>query len=196
MILVVGLGNPGRRYRATRHNLGRDVVERLAEEFGVRLEDDGWARAGRTRIGAVMISLATPETYMNESGVAVRDLLHRRRRRPADLLVVHDDLDLPLAQLRLRPGNGAGGHNGIRSIIDAIGTGAFPRLRIGIGRPPAGVDPAEFVLERFSSEERSAAEDAIARAAEAVVVVAREGLEAAMSRFNRRVTPPTAAPAP
>lgn len=196
MILVVGLGNPGRRYRGTRHNLGRDVVERLAAESGVRLDEDGWARAGRTRIGTVTVTLATPETFMNESGVAVRDLLHRRRRRPADLLIVHDDLDLPLGHLRLRPGNGAGGHNGIRSIIDEIGTGAFPRLRIGIGRPPVGIDPAEFVLERFVSGERPPIEEAVSRAVEAVVAVAREGLEAAMGRFNRRATPPAAAPAP
>ena len=196
MILVVGLGNPGRRYRGTRHNLGRDVVERLAAESGVRLEDDGWARAGRTRIGTTTVTLAIPETFMNRSGVAVRDLLHRRRRRPADLLVVHDDLDLPLGHLRLRPGNSAGGHNGIRSIIEEIGTGAFPRLRIGIGRPPAGVDPAEFVLEPFVPGERPPIEEAVSRAVEAVVAVAREGLEAAMSRFNRRPTPPAAAPAP
>ncbi|HYM69772.1 MAG TPA: aminoacyl-tRNA hydrolase [bacterium] len=196
MILVVGLGNPGPRYRGTRHNLGRAVVERLAAESGVRLAEDGWARAGRPRIGTTTVTLAIPETFMNESGVAVRDLLHRRRRRPADLLIVHDDLDLPLGHLRLRPGNGAGGHNGIRSIIDEIGTGAFPRLRIGIGRPPVGIDPAEFVLERFLSGERPQIEEAVSRAVEAVVAVAREGLEAAMSRFNRRPTPPAAATAP
>jgi len=196
MILIVGLGNPGRRYRGTRHNVGRDVVERLAADLGVRLDDDGWARAGRTRIGTATVTLAIPETFMNESGVAVRDLLHRRRRRPADLLIVHDDLDLPFGHLRLRPGNSAGGHNGIRSIIDEIGTGAFPRLRIGIGRPPAGIDPAEFVLERFAPDERPSIDEAVSRAVEAALAVARDGLEAAMSRVNRRPTPPAAAAAP
>ncbi len=195
MILIVGLGNPGPRYRGTRHNLGRAVVERLAAELGVRLSDDGWARAGRARLGQATAWLAVPETYMNESGVAVRDLLRRRRRSPADLVVVYDDLDLPLGTLRLRPGNGAGGHNGIRSIIDHLGTGAFPRVRIGIGRPPRGVDPAEYVLARFAPEERAAAEDAVAHAAAAVIAVARDGLETAMNRFNRRAAP-IAAPLP
>ncbi len=196
MILVVGLGNPGPRYRGTRHNLGRAAVERLAAEVGVRLRDDGWARAGRARLGQATVLLAVPETYMNESGVAVRDLLRRRRRGPADLLVVYDDLDLPFGTLRLRPGNGAGGHNGIRSIIDHLGTGAFPRVRIGIGRPPRGIDPVDYVLARFAPEERATAEDAVARAAEAVVTVVREGLETAMNRFNRRAAPPIAAPLP
>lgn len=186
MMLVVGLGNPGRRYRGTRHNVGHEVVQRLAARFGTRLEEDGWARAGRARVDGATVILVIPETYMNVSGQAVRDLLRRRRRRPADLLVVHDDLDLPVGHLRLRPGNGAGGHNGIRSIIAELGTGMFPRLRIGVGRPPAGVDPAEFVLERFTAAERVAIDGAVARAAEAAAVAATEGLEAAMNRYNVR----------
>ncbi len=187
MMVVVGLGNPGRRFRRTRHNVGHEVVQHLTARFGVRLEEDGWARAGRARVDGATVILAIPETYMNVSGQAVRDLLRRRRRRPGDLLVIHDDLDLPIGHLRLRPGNGAGGHNGIRSIIEALGTGVFPRLRIGIGRPPAGVDPVEFVLDRFTAEERAAIDGAVVRAAEAVVVAATEGLEAAMNRYNLRV---------
>jgi peptidyl-tRNA hydrolase, PTH1 family len=184
MLLVVGLGNPGRRYRGTRHNLGQDVIHHLAAHLGVRLEEDGWVRTGRRRVGAATVVLAVPTTYMNVSGAAVRDLLRRSRRRPADLLVVHDDLDLPLGHLRLRPGNGPGGHNGVRSIIEELGTGMFPRLRIGIGRPPQGVDPVEFVLERFTREEREAIDRAVAQAAEATLAVATEGLEAAMTRYN------------
>lgn len=199
MRVIVGLGNPGRRYRATRHNVGRDVVERLAARLRVRWEEDGWARIARARVGAGSVVLAVPEIYMNVSGQAVRDLLRRRRRRAADLLIVHDDLDLPLGQLRLKPGNGPGGHNGIRSIIETLGTGQFPRLRIGIGRPPAGVDPAEFVLERFTSDERPVIDAAIDRAAEAALAVATDGLSAAMNRYNARtasgkaVTGPTEA---
>ncbi len=135
--------------------------------------------------------LAIPETFMNLSGQAVRDLLRRRRRRPGDLLVVHDDMDLSLGHLRLRPGNGPGGHNGVRSIIEEIGTGEFPRLRIGIGRPPAGVDPTDYVLERFTPEERGTIDEAVTRAAEAVAVAATQGLAAAMNRYNRRSTPGT-----
>lgn len=196
MIVILGLGNPGRRYRGTRHNLGRDVVERLAADLRVRLQQDGWARTARARVGGTAVVLAIPETYMNVSGQAVKDLLRRRRRRAGDLLIIHDDLDLPLGHLRLRPGNGAGGHNGIRSIIEALGTGLFPRLRIGIGRPPAGVDPVEFVLERFTSDERPAIDEAVARAAEAALAVASDGLPAAMNRYNVRAPSGKAVTAP
>jgi PTH1 family peptidyl-tRNA hydrolase len=193
VFLIVGLGNPGRRYRGSRHNLGHEVVLHLADRLGVRLEEDGWARTGRARIDSTTVVLAVPETYMNVSGQAVRDLLRRRRRDPGDLVVVHDDLDLPLGRLRLRPGDGAGGHNGIRSIIADLGTGAFPRLRIGIGRPPEGVDPVEFVLSRFTPEERPIVDEAVSKAAEAVVTIARDGLQAAMTRYNAR--PANAVPA-
>jgi PTH1 family peptidyl-tRNA hydrolase len=189
MLIVVGLGNPGRRYRGTRHNLGHEVVARLTQECGVRLEDDGFARTARVNRAGLSMWLAVPETYMNVSGDAVSGLLRRRRRRPQELLVVHDDLDLPLGRLRLRPGNGAGGHNGIRSIIDALGTGMFPRVRIGIGRPPDGVDPAEFVLQPFAAFERGTIDEAVGRAAEAVKLVARQGLQAAMNRYNGRAAP-------
>ncbi len=190
MTVIVGLGNPGRRYRGTRHNVGQDVIHRLAAHLGVRLEEDGWVRIGRRRVGAATIVLAIPVTYVNVSGQAVRDLLRRYRRRPGDLLVVHDDLDLPLGHLRLRPGDGAGGHNGIRSLIGELGTGMFPRLRIGIGRPAEGVDPAEFVLDRFTPDEREIVDGAVTRAAEAALAVAAEGLEAAMNRYNVRMTSP------
>lgn len=189
MLLIVGLGNPGRRYRGTRHNLGHEVVQCLAARIGVRLDEDGWSRIARVRVDGATIVLAIPDTYMNVSGQAVKDLLRRRRRRPGDLLVVHDDLDLPLGHIRLRPGNGAGGHNGIRSIIAELGTGMFPRLRIGVGRPPAGADPAEFVLERPAPEERPVLDRMVARAADAALTAAAEGLPAAMNRYNVRAVP-------
>jgi peptidyl-tRNA hydrolase, PTH1 family len=190
MIAIVGLGNPGRRYRGTRHNIGRDVVERVAAKLGVRLTDDGWARTARAQFGRAPVLLAAPETYMNVSGQAVADLARRRRVRPESLLVIYDDLDLPLGRLRLRPGNGAGGHNGVRSIIEHLGTKAFPRLRVGIGRPPGGVEPETFVLERFSPEERAVIDDAVERAANAALAVVSDGLEAAMNRVNVRDTTP------
>jgi peptidyl-tRNA hydrolase, PTH1 family len=195
MMIVVGLGNPGRRYAGTRHNVGSEVVQRLAEHRGVRLEDTGWAKTARGRVQGATLLLAIPVTYMNVSGQAVRDLLRRRRKHVEDLLVVHDDMDLSLGRLRLRPGNGAGGHNGVQSIIEELGTGGFPRLRIGIGRPPAGVDPVEFVLERFTADERPRIDEAVQQAADAVVVAATQGLAAAMNRFNRRA-PEGAAEAP
>ncbi len=189
MRLIIGLGNPGRRYRGTRHNVGHEVVQCLAARLRVQLEEDGWARIGRARVDGGTVVLGIPDTYMNVSGQAVKDLLRRRRRRPDELLVVHDDLDLPLGQLRLRPGGGSGGHNGLRSIMEEIGTGMFPRLRIGIGRPPAGVDPAEFVLERFTAEERRVIDGVVPWAADAALAAAAEGLEAAMNRYNVRAVP-------
>lgn len=188
MIAIVGLGNPGRRYRGTRHNVGGDVVDRVAAKLGVRLADDGFARTARAHFGRAAVLLAVPETYMNVSGQAVADLSRRRRVRPENLLIVYDDLDLPLGRLRLRPGNGAGGHNGIRSIIEELGTKGFPRLRVGIGRPPAGVAPETFVLERFTPEERTVIDEAVERAANAALVVVSDGLEAAMNRVNVRET--------
>ena len=188
MMIVVGLGNPGRRYAGTRHNVGCEVIHRLAESLGVRWEDTGWAKTARGRVKGATLLLATPVTYMNVSGHAVRDLLRRRRRHAGDLLVAYDDMDLPLGRLRLRPGNGAGGHNGVQSIIEELGTGAFPRLRIGIGRPPAGVDPVEFVLQRFTAEEQPRVDEAVKRAADAVIVAATQGLPAAMNRYNRQAS--------
>jgi peptidyl-tRNA hydrolase, PTH1 family len=193
MIAIVGLGNPGRRYRGTRHNVGRDVVERVAAKLGVRLAGDGFSRIARTQFGRAAVLLAAPETYMNVSGQAVAELARRRRVRPENLLIVYDDLDLPLGRLRLRPGNGAGGHNGVRSIIEHLGTKAFPRLRVGIGRPQRGVEPETFVLERFTAEERAVIDEAMERAANAALAVVSDGLETAMNRVNVRDLRPSPA---
>lgn len=185
MKLIVGLGNPGRRYRGTRHNVGWEVLARVAERAGIRVADEeGCAQVGRGTIGTTRVLLARPVTYMNVSGVAVRDLRRRHRLRPEDILVIVDDINLPLGRLRLRPAGSAGGHNGLQSVIEALGTTAFPRLRVGIGRPPAGVDPAEFVLTRFTAAEAPVVEQSIARAAEAVETAVTAGIEAAMNRFN------------
>jgi len=132
------------------------------------------------------VLLAKPQTYVNLSGTAVADLRRRHRVKLEDLVVVVDDLDLPLGRLRLRPGGSHGGHNGLRSIVDALGSDAFSRLRVGIGRPPEGMDPAQFVLTPFTAEERATMDPALERAAEAIETVIREGLQAAMNRFNAR----------
>ncbi len=186
MRLVVGLGNPGRRYRATRHNVGARVVETLARRHGVTLREEGWADVGALTLDGVRALLARPQTYVNVSGTAVADLRRRHRVPLPHLLVVYDDLDLPLGQIRLRAGGGHGGHNGMRSIIEALGEKGFPRLRLGIGRPPAGVDPADYVLARFDSGEAALVEAAVNRAADAVEMFVREGIERAMSVFNVR----------
>lgn len=190
MKLIVGLGNPGRRYRLTRHNVGWEVIARLSARTGIPVDqEDGFSQVGRGSIEGTRVILARPQTYMNVSGEAVRELRRRHRLRPQDILVVVDDLDLPLGRLRLRASGSDGGHNGLKSIIDALGTTDFPRLRIGISRPPEGVDPADHVLTRFSAEEQPVIDAALDRAAEAAAAFVTGGVERAMNRFN----PPRAA---
>ncbi len=187
MKLIVGLGNPDRRYRHTRHNVGWEVIDHAARRFSAAVDqEDGWALVGGAKIGRHRILLAKPQTYVNRSGMAVADLRRRHRVKLEDLLVIVDDLDLPPGRLRLRAGGSHGGHNGLRSIIEALGSDAFPRLRLGIGRPSAGVDPAAFVLTPFSEDERALIEPALDRAVDAVDTVVRDGLAAAMNRFNTR----------
>jgi len=187
MKLIVGLGNPDRRYRHTRHNVGWEVIDRVGRRLGIAVDqEDGWATVGGGAVGRRRVLLAKPQTYVNLSGSAVADLRRRHRVKLEDLVVVVDDLDLPLGRLRLRPGGSHGGHNGLRSIIDALRSDAFPRLRVGIGRPPERMDPAQFVLTPFTAEERATMDPALERAAEAIETVIREGLQGAMNRFNAK----------
>ncbi len=190
MRLIVGLGNPGRRYRGTRHNVGREVLDLLARQHRIVIEtDDGWSETGRGTIDGHKVLLARPETYVNVSGTAVADLRRRHRIAPGDLFVIVDDLDLPVGTLRVREKGSHGGHNGLRSIIDALGTTDFPRVRLGVGRPPAGVDPADYVLQRPSSDERAILDEAVHRAAEGVALWVTEGVQAAMRHCNLRPAP-------
>ena len=186
MKLVVGLGNPGDRYRLTRHNLGFRVVDALAERWrihvGGRRHD---AETGLGEIGGVRTILAKPQTYMNASGTAVAKLRRLHRLDPTDILAVFDDLDLPLGRVRVRGDGGAGGHNGVASLIEMLGKG-FPRIRIGIGRPPGGADPVGFVLERFAAAEEATVETAVAQAADGVESWLRDGLDRTMNVLNRR----------
>ena len=184
MMVVLGLGNPGRSYARSRHNVGFQCVERLAKEYGIRLgERRHHAVLGEGSILREEVVLARPRTYMNRSGVAARYLLDRYRIAPSALLVVYDDMDLPLGKLRIRDQGSSAGHNGINSIIADLRTQQFPRLRIGIGHPP-GQDTIPFVLGSFTSEEAKVAREAIDRAAEAVAWVVQHGLESAMNEYN------------
>jgi len=178
--LVVGLGNPGPRYTETRHNLGFWVVDRLAREEGLAWKQQGRAFTARWGSGWLM----KPTTFMNASGEAVAPFVRYYKIEPERLLVVHDDLDLPLGRIRLRRGGSAGGQKGVRSIIERLGTDGFDRLRLGIGRPSAGRDAADWVLSKFSPEERPLADRVAAAAVEAVRVWRDQGLEAAQQRFN------------
>lgn len=188
MRLVIGLGNPGRRYRGTRHNVGWEVLDRLAHDHDIGIStDDGWAEVGRGTIGGKRVLLARPETYVNVSGMAVADLRRRHRVPLEHLLVVVDDLDLPVGAVRMRERGSHGGHNGLRSIIDALGTTDFARIRVGIGRPPAGVEPAEFVLNRPTGDDRRLLDDAVSRAAEGASLWITRGADAAMRHTNLKV---------
>ena len=182
MRLVVGLGNPGPAYEGTRHNLGYQAVRRLGRELGL-------PRFRRGRHGLVVttsdVTLLLPTTFMNLSGSAVAAVLRGRRVGPEGLIVVHDDLDLAAGRLRVRRGGSSGGHRGVTSIIEELGSDDFVRVKVGIGRPPEGVDPVEFVLRRPEPGEALALADAVARAADACLTVLREGLAAAMNSFNR-----------
>ena len=184
--LVVGLGNPGRRYRETRHNVGFMVVETLRERAGEPDEREaGHSIVWRTEVEGREIVLARPQVFMNLSGAAVRALAGKHGALPEEVLVVCDDFHLEFGALRLRRSGSHGGHNGMRSIIAALGTPEFPRLRIGIGAAPAGQDPAEYVLERFAPDERARLGDVVAQAADCVETVLKAGLEAGMNRYNR-----------
>jgi PTH1 family peptidyl-tRNA hydrolase len=186
--LVVGLGNPGDGYASTRHNIGFQVIGRLAKrarlEFGTKAAD---ARIAEGTLGGQRVAIARPQTYMNESGRAVGKLLDRYRLTPAELLVVYDDVDLPLGRVRIRAKGGPGTHNGMRSVVAEIGE-TFPRVRCGVAPadPSAEIegDLAEYVLRPFDADERDAADAMALRAAEAVEVALRDGIDAAMARFN------------
>jgi peptidyl-tRNA hydrolase, PTH1 family len=168
MRLVVGLRNPGPEYEGTRHNLGGDVVAVVAADHGIalrRAKRTIRADVGEGHIATARAVFAAPRTFMNESGQAVAALARWYGTPGDDLLVVHDDIDLPFAKLRVSDGGGPGGHNGVRSAIAALRTEAFWRLKIGVGRPPGSQDPADFVLRRFSKVEQPRIDEAVVRAA-------------------------------
>ena len=190
MKIVVGLGNPGDQYAQTRHNIGWMVVDRIADRAG-------WAGRGRTKDAAAIVmgrfrgldlTLVKPLTYMNDSGLAVRKVLAREHAPLPDLLVVADDFALPFGKLRFREGGGSGGHNGLQSIIDEMGTERFSRLRVGIGEPGGGF--VDHVLSKFGPDERVRLDVLLDAASDAVETWAREGTSKASNRFNMFDLPP------
>lgn len=184
--LIVGLGNPGPEYADNRHNVGFRCVERLASKHHLsfnRRQKNALIAPGT--IGQQSVILAKPRTFMNRSGYPVAALANFYRVSLDCLLVVYDDLDLPLGTTRMRPSGGAGGHRGVRSVIRQLGSGEFPRLRIGIDRPPGRMDPADYVLQDFSAAEEPLVDDALAQAVSAIETWLDEGIDEAMSRYNR-----------
>ena len=183
--LVVGLGNPGPEYATTRHNVGFWCVDRLAADHSIAFSRrHKLALIGEGLIEGRRVVLAKPRIFVNRSGEAIAYLLRRYGVSPERLLVVQDELDLPLGKLRLRPRGSSGGHNGIGSVIAALGTQDFPRLRIGIGRPPPGSDQIEYVLGAMTEEERKVTDESVERAAGAVQTLITDGIDVAMNRFN------------
>lgn len=186
MFLIVGLGNPGEAYAKHRHNVGFQAVRYLAQRHGLVFDDkQSKARVARGTIAGQRVVLAKPFTYMNGSGEAVAPLARWYKVDPGrELLVVYDDLDLPFGTLRLRASGSAGGQNGMRSIIQQLGTQDFARLRVGIGRPPEGWDPKDYVLGNWSREQAANLPELYARVADAVELFVADGILAAMNRFN------------
>lgn len=187
MKLIVGLGNPGFRYRNTRHNAGFLVLKELAAKLRISLKEKKYRGIlGKGCIGPEEVMLFLPQTYMNLSGEAVKEIATRHNVPLAEMLVVYDDMDLDFGSLRLREEGGGGGHKGLESIIKNIGSNAFPRLRFGIGRSGRQAEASEYVLSGFSSDERKFLKTLIKEAANCVVMWAEEGPATAMTKFNNR----------
>ncbi len=184
--LIVGLGNPGAEYAGHRHNLGFRCLDLLADKSRLRFSGKrAHSLVARGQFAGQDVALAKPQTYMNESGIAVKQLMAGWGVPARSLLVVYDDVDLPPGKIRLRAGGGPGTHNGMRSIVDEIGSTAFPRLRLGIGSPPPGSDLADYVLADPSPDEALAMQEGLALAVDAIALFVRRGPEAAMNAYNR-----------
>ncbi len=185
--MIVGLGNPGPRYARNRHNVGFQIVDALAEKHALSFQKRQFkALLAMGSIQGQRVLLVKPQTYMNLSGEAVQPLVNYYKIALSDLMVVFDDMDLPLGVIRLRPFGGAGGHNGMRSIIQRLGSNQFPRLRVGIDRPPGRMDPAAYVLQDFSSDEEAVMVQVRERAVDALETWLEQGIDAAMNAFNVR----------
>ena len=169
MIVVAGLGNPGSRYQGTRHNVGQRVLDHLAPTLRATWRDEGWAQVARGRWRDETVHLVKPQSFMNVTGASIATALRRLHADPTDLIVVYDDIDLALGTVRMRMKGSHGGHNGMRSVIEVLGTDEIRRVKVGVGRPERKADVADHVLDRFRPEELAVIEDAVALAADRVL---------------------------
>lgn len=185
MHVVVGLGNPGSRFSSTRHNVGFMALDHLAKKLDVSFRGKFQAEIGEALIAGDKALLVKPQTFMNLSGRSVREVLNWYKLTPENLIVIYDDMDLPLGKIRLRPQGGAGGHNGIKSIIGELGTESFNRVKIGIGRPPEGWDPADYVLSDLRSNDVRDLAEVLVMVEGAVNSIISEGINRAMNSYNR-----------
>ena len=188
MLAIIGLGNPGEKYDHTRHNAGFDVVTMLSALWDIPLKKlKCKALIGEGAVNGQKVVLIKPQTFMNESGLSVAEALNWFKLTPREALIIVDDIDLPFGQVRVRAGGGPGTHNGMRSILQCTGSAEFPRIRVGMGAPPAGWDLADYVLGHFNTvQDRETAFSAYKTAAEAAACWAAEGIDRAMNQFNRK----------
>lgn len=184
-MLIVGLGNPGKDYEKTRHNIGFRVIDRVSEKLGVKVNTIKFKGLyGETRYAGQKVQLLKPQTYMNLSGESIREVTDYFKLSSDEVLVIVDDIDIDFATLRIRPQGKSGTHNGLKSIIKCLGSQKFPRLRIGVGEKHPNQDLAKFVLSNFTKEEEKSIEEAIERAADAVLDVIEHGLDYSMNKYN------------
>ncbi len=187
MYIIVGLGNPTREYEGTRHNIGFEAIEAIAKTYQITMDTKKHkAICGKGMIGAEKVILAMPQTYMNLSGESVRELADFYKVSNEEIIILYDDISLDVGALRLRKKGSAGGHNGIKSIINHLGTDEFPRIKIGVGDKPKGWDLADYVLGRFGKEEQEEMRAAVERTAKACECIINDGMDAAMNIYNKR----------
>ena len=187
MYLIAGLGNPTREYEKTRHNVGFEAIDILADKAGTTVtEKKHKALYGKGYIGGQKVILAKPQTYMNLSGESIREIADFYKIEPENIIILCDDINLSEGQLRIRLKGSAGGHNGLKNIISHLGTQEFPRIRIGVGEKPRGMDLADYVLGRFPKEQQAVMEEAYRDAADAACMMIEEGADAAMNHYNRK----------
>ena len=185
MFLIVGLGNPGTEYAATRHNIGFDMVTYLSDKYGIALRSkEGKAIVGKGVIEGQKVMLVQPQTYMNLSGESVRALMDYYKLTTDEIVIIYDDISMPVGQVRIRPKGSAGGHNGIKSIIAHLGTQEFPRIKIGVGAKPEHGDLVKHVLGRFSKEDDAKIRDVFALAEEGLLAILQEDVKTAMNAVN------------
>ena len=185
MKVIAGLGNPTRQYEGTRHNTGFSAIYRMADRYNIKMNIARHkALIGTGVIAGEKVMLVMPQTYMNLSGESIGEIIRYYKLTPEDLIVLYDDIDLDVGKIRVRPKGSAGGHNGIKNIIQHIGTEVFDRVRIGIGHKPPEFDLADYVLSRYSSEELPLIRDAVDKAADAVEVILKDGIDKAMNMYN------------
>lgn len=185
MKIIAGLGNPTKQYEGTRHNVGFSVIYRLADKYNIKMNIARHkALIGTGVIAGEKVMLVMPQTYMNLSGEAVGEIMRYYKAEPSDLIITYDDIDLDVGKLRIRAKGSAGGHNGMKSIIAHVGSEEFDRVRVGIGHKPPEFDLADYVLSRFGKDELPLIRDAVDKAADAMEVIIRSGIEAAMNMYN------------